>query len=51
MFGSMKPALTLPAMPLAIGLTKNGIGAVSRRSKISFITSGSMAEPSAKCSQ
>ena len=35
----------------ATGRTKNGIGPFSMRSKTSFITSGGIAEPSAKCSQ
>ena len=45
--GSMKPAFTLRAMARATGLTKNGIGPRSSRSKTSFIRSGGIAEPSA----
>ncbi len=47
----MKLFLTLLAMPRAIGLTKNGMGDDSTLSNTSFISSGGMAEPSAKCSQ
>ncbi len=47
MFGVMKPAFALAAMPFAIGLTKNGIFVLSILSKISFSNSGGMAEPSA----
>ena len=39
------------AMPRAIGLMKNGMGAFATRSKTSSSSSGGMAEPSAKCSQ
>ncbi len=51
MLGWMKLARTLSAMPRAMGLTKNGIGAVRMRLKTSAIVSGGIAEPSAKCSQ
>ena len=50
-FGSTKPASTLAEIPRAIGFAKNGIGDEAMRSKISFISSGGIAEPSAKCSQ
>ena len=49
--GLTKPSITLPAMARAIGLTKNGIGAVLTLSNTSVNSSGGMAEPSAKCSQ
>jgi hypothetical protein len=49
--GLTKPSSTLSAMALAIGLAKKGIGAFLILLKTSAITSGGMAEPSAKCSQ
>ena len=51
-FGSTIRPLTLAAMPLAIGLAKNGIPwPEPMRSKMSLSSSGGIAEPSAKCSQ
>ena len=49
MFGFTSMSLTLRAMPRAIGLAKKGIGPFSTRSNTSFINSGDIAEPSAKC--
>ena len=51
MFGAMKLFVTLSAMAFTTGLTKNGTGAVRTLSKTSFISSGGIALPSAKCSQ
>ena len=51
MLGAMKLFVTLSAMPLTTGLMKNGTGAVRTLSKTSFISSGGIALPSAKCSQ
>ena len=49
--GSTTVAIPLAEIARAIGLAKNGIGAVAMRSKTSFISSGGIAEPSAKCNQ
>ena len=49
--GLMNPSSTLSAMALAIGLAKKGIDAFLILLKTSAITSGGIAEPSAKCSQ
>ena len=51
MLGITKVLSTCAEMPRATGLTKNGIGAVATLSNTSFISSGDIAEPSAKCSQ
>ena len=50
-FGSTNIVFTLAAIMRAIGFTKNGIGADATLSKTSLISSGGMAEPSAKCIQ
>ncbi len=47
MFGMTNPALAFAAIERAIGFAKKGIFEFSIRSKISFIRSGGMAEPSA----
>ena len=51
MLGAMKLVVTLSAMPMTMGLMKNGTGALRTLSNTSFINSGGIALPSAKCSQ
>ncbi len=50
-FGSTTIAWTFAEIARAIGLAKNGIGDRATFSQISLISSGGMAEPSAKCIQ
>ncbi len=50
-FGSTIVACTLAEIMRAIGFAKNGIGASATLSQTSLISSGGMAEPSAKCIQ
>jgi hypothetical protein len=51
MFGLMKALVTWAAIFRVMGLTKKGTGAEATLSNTSFISSGGIAEPSAKCSQ
>ena len=50
-FGSTNDCSTFVEMPRAMGLAKNGIFVVAMRSNTSFMSSGGIAEPSAKCTQ
>ena len=50
-FGVTKLFSTCAEIARATGLTKKGIGAWPILSNTSFISSGGIAEPSAKCSQ
>jgi hypothetical protein len=50
-FDSTIAASTMFDRPFTIGFAKNGIGVTLMRSKISFSSSGGIAEPSAKCIQ
>jgi hypothetical protein len=51
MLGITKLFSTCAEMPRAIGLAKKGIGDDATLSNTSFMSSGDIAEPSAKCSQ
>ena len=51
MLGPMKLLVTLSAIPRTTGLMKKGTGASRTLSKTSFMSSGGIALPSAKCSQ
>ena len=47
----MKLSCTLAATPLSTGLMKKGAGELATLLNTSVISSGGIAEPSAKCSQ